>query len=159
MIYSHPDFSVQPVHAQIQEDSLMACFDKGRILISSLRRTKTLPTWAEVRSLWPAEEVPFELAHVENTAIFSLHPFHTAVIPEYDGLWYENANIFRTLPFHDAALITTSRHLWTWYQQNRFCGSCGRPLSPDENERALRCAHCGRMVFPTICPAVITAIT
>lgn len=159
MIYSHPDFSVQPIHAQLHDDSLMACFNKGRILISALRGHKTLPTWAELRKYWPAHETPFELAHVEKTAIFSVHPFRDCTIPESEGLQYENANVFRTLPFHDAALITTSRHLWTWYQQNRFCGSCGSLLAPDDQERALRCAKCGRMVFPTICPAVITAIT
>ena len=53
----------------------------------------------------------------------------------------------------------TAFHLFTWYDKNRFCGRCGKPLQHGERERMLRCPDCGNMVFPMIAPAVIVGVT
>jgi len=53
----------------------------------------------------------------------------------------------------------TAWHLFNWYRVNRFCGACGREMNHDENERMMRCEHCGNMVFPKIMPAVIVGLT
>lgn len=50
-------------------------------------------------------------------------------------------------------------HLWKWYSRNQFCGSCGKPMEHDKKERAMRCPHCGNLVYPRINPAVIVAVT
>ena len=55
--------------------------------------------------------------------------------------------------------IMTAWHLYCWYQNNRFCGSCGTPTLHDHKERMLRCPNCGNMIFPKISPAVIIAVT
>ena len=52
----------------------------------------------------------------------------------------------------------TAYHLFQWYEKNRFCGRCGKPLQHSETERMLRCPSCGNMVFPTIAPAVIVGV-
>lgn len=52
----------------------------------------------------------------------------------------------------------TAWHLFSWYRVNRFCGACGRVLVHDEQERMMRCEHCGNMVFPKIAPAVIVGL-
>lgn len=49
-------------------------------------------------------------------------------------------------------------HLSRWYDNNRFCGHCGKPLRPKTEERAMRCVHCGNTVYPTISPAVIVGV-
>lgn len=46
-----------------------------------------------------------------------------------------------------------------WYRANRFCGCCGAPMVPDHVERMLHCEKCNNMVYPKICPGVITAVT
>ena len=53
----------------------------------------------------------------------------------------------------------TGFHLHTWYDKNRFCGRCGKPLTHSSAERMLRCSACGNMVFPMIAPAVIVGVT
>lgn len=53
----------------------------------------------------------------------------------------------------------TGLHLHSWYKTHRFCGRCGKPLRPDDTERAMRCDACGNLVFPTISPAIIVGIT
>lgn len=52
----------------------------------------------------------------------------------------------------------TAHHLYTWYRNNRFCGSCGEPMLHDKKERMMRCPACGNMVFPRIAPAVLVAV-
>ena len=53
----------------------------------------------------------------------------------------------------------TAYHLWKWYNDNRYCGTCRAPLVPDKAERALRCRECGSLIYPRINPAVIVAVT
>ena len=159
MIFSQPDFSIQPIHAAIKPESLLACFSKGRILLHHAGDELSLPTLAQLSPVLPQSFMPFELAHTSDFSIFTPPPFADLRISETDSLRYEEVGVFRTLPYDKAALITTSWHLWSWYQNNRFCGRCGHVNKPDEKERALRCPACGKITFPVICPAIIVAIT
>ncbi len=52
----------------------------------------------------------------------------------------------------------TAYHLWKWYNDNRFCGRCGKPLLPATDERALCCKDCGNIIYPRINPAVIVGV-
>lgn len=73
---------------------------------------------------------------------------------------YEPARAIRQLTSKDLCFgIMTAWHLYTWYQNNRFCGRCGFPTVHDEHERMLRCPACGNQIFPKISPAVIIAVT
>ena len=49
-------------------------------------------------------------------------------------------------------------HLWSWYNQSRFCGYCGEMNIFDSVERAMTCSKCGRKIYPRINPAVIIGI-
>ena len=49
-------------------------------------------------------------------------------------------------------------HLWKWYDDNKFCGHCGKPLVHDTVERALCCSDCKSKIYPRINPAVIIGI-
>ena len=49
-------------------------------------------------------------------------------------------------------------HLWKWYDDNKFCGHCGKPLVQDTVERALFCLACQTKIYPRINPAVIIGI-
>lgn len=53
----------------------------------------------------------------------------------------------------------TGLQLSRWYNDNRFCGTCGTPTVHDTAERAIRCPHCGRVIYPRIVPAVIVGVT
>ena len=45
-----------------------------------------------------------------------------------------------------------------WYDINRYCGKCGRPLEASQKERMLFCSSCGITRYPTISPSVIVGI-
>ncbi len=53
----------------------------------------------------------------------------------------------------------TAYHLWKWYSDNVYCGTCGELLTDDDRERARRCNKCGRVIYPRINPAVIVGVT
>ncbi len=73
---------------------------------------------------------------------------------------YESVRGLRQLTSKEICFaIMTGWHLFNWYKNNRFCGRCANPTTPDEKERMLRCPACGNMIFPRINPAVIVAVT
>lgn len=77
-----------------------------------------------------------------------------------EGYDWEKPVIFRNAkPQYRGFAGITGHQLDNWYRSNRFCGCCGRPLTPDHMERMLRCDGCGNMVYPKICPGVIVAVT
>ena len=53
----------------------------------------------------------------------------------------------------------TGMQLVNWYRNRKYCGRCGAPLRPGEEERTLVCGQCGRTEYPQISPAVIVGIT
>jgi NAD+ diphosphatase len=46
-----------------------------------------------------------------------------------------------------------------WARTHKFCGRCGTPTEPRDNERAMKCPACGLMAFPRLAPAMITLVT
>lgn len=52
----------------------------------------------------------------------------------------------------------TGLQLYNWYRKNRFCGCCGSETERDGKERAIRCPHCGNLIYPRIVPAVIVGV-
>ncbi len=159
MILGHPDFSVQPTGTAVSEDSLFFHFQQGKVLMNVRNETCHLPEWSQIQPFIAHNFVPFELAHTKERAILSPFPYDCFSIQETDMLKYVDFNVFRSLPHDTAGLLMGCRHLWSWYENNRFCGKCASPLTPDERERALLCPSCGHVLYPTIAPAVIVAIT
>lgn len=43
-------------------------------------------------------------------------------------------------------------------RNNRFCGTCGSPMTRHQKERAVVCEACGRLVYPALSPAIIVAV-
>ena len=77
-----------------------------------------------------------------------------------DHFHFEQPGTFRTVePRHMGFAGITAVQLANFYHRNRFCSTCGAPLSPHESERVLYCKVCGRTVYPRISPAVIVAVT
>lgn len=79
---------------------------------------------------------------------------------EIEGYVYEKMfRLRRTFPERERFAGVSAYHLYTWYENNHFCGKCGTELLRNENERKLQCPACGNEVFPRINPAVIVAVS
>lgn len=77
---------------------------------------------------------------------------------DLEGYEYINARDFRYFENHWLRYgILTGISLVSWYQNNNYCGRCGKPLIKDAKERMLRC-ECGNMIFPRINPVSIVGI-
>ncbi len=80
-------------------------------------------------------------------------------LPENGLYHYETVRTLRQLVSKEICFaVMTAWHLHVWYNANRFCRHCGKPVVHDEKERMLRCKECGNMIFPKIAPAVIVAV-
>lgn len=45
-----------------------------------------------------------------------------------------------------------------WYCSHRYCGSCGRPTTHHESQRAVFCSNCNQHYFPRINPCAIVLV-
>lgn len=159
MILNTPNFSISPTHHTPNDQSVLIAFEGNQTLLRQDGDQYQLISWPDIAPYLPKQFIPFELAHSEETSIFC-PPIHEAfALPEGTPFVYRDMSTFRQMETNDAALLISSFHLWSWYHKNRFCGCCAHPLTPDQYERALRCQSCGNLIFPTIAPAVIVAIT
>lgn len=110
------------------------------------------PNGEHLRYLFAIDETAFYLWEGELPALDAF--------PAEEGWGWHTTEIFRFLEprFLGFAGITGYR-LWLWYGSNRFCGRCGKPLVHHDTLRALSCPECSNLIFPTISPCVIVAVT
>ena len=114
------------------------------------------PTVAALAALGTAGEDLRYLFAVDDMDYFLLTQVTDAVRA---GLRSASTTVVRTMEPHYLRLAgATALHLNSWYRANRFCGCCGAPTRPDDQERAMRCTACGAIVYPRINPAVVVAL-
>ena len=77
------------------------------------------------------------------------------------GFCYVNTNaIARSTSDRKLAFsVITGLQLYRWEESRKFCGCCGTPTERSKVERAMVCPKCGKVEYPKICPAIITAVT
>lgn len=73
--------------------------------------------------------------------------------------WLPPRGVDDQQPQHEAFATAAAGSLARWYSGRRFCGGCGEKMVHSKTERAMVCPSCGKIVYPTICPAVIVGVT
>ena len=124
-----------------------------------LNRETGLPfTWEEAEALADLSQLPITyLFAIDDVAFHWCHVVPQAVL---EGAVLAKNGGFRDMePGWLAFACITASQLHGWYHDHQFCGRCGSPAQPDQVERAMRCPACGNLVYPTISPAVIVAVT
>lgn len=132
-------------------------FDKNTVLVRFQDGKLRYPALREIEGFVCDY---YYLFSIDNYRYFLAFPkTGCKTVISIDGYGYENVTVFRTaLSRHTAFAGITAHHLFNWYQDNRFCGRCGRELSHDRKERMLFCPECRNMVYPKIAPAVIVGV-
>jgi len=102
------------------------------------------------------------LFSIDNQKYFLL-PEKTEVPEGLSNFSFYTPRQLRDLPLAPLAKVSlfaafSAYHLWKWYNDNKFCGHCGKPLVHDTVERALCCSECKTKIYPRINPAVIIGI-
>lgn len=141
-------------------EDVLICVKSNQVLIRrDADNTLTLPTVGQVNTAlwdhWDAEPYRY-IFKMQGTD----HYLWMGEGDEAAGFAYEDMRTLRQIVSKEVCFaVMTARHLYTWYRDNRFCGRCGTATVHDSKERMLLCPHCGNMIFPKICPAVIVAVT
>lgn len=108
-------------------------------------------TFFRYQEIHPDQEMIY-LFEIDDTAFYlvDLSNYETKELP------IRQLRTFQPQVLGFAAI--TGWQLYTWMNQNRYCGSCGIPTQLDLKERALRCPHCGNVIYPKLSPAVIVGV-
>lgn len=143
------------------EDTVV-CFQNQQILLRA-GAENVFPSFAEVSQWsvhwknWFQEGCRYAFRLGERNYFLWLGDVEAG---EYDGFHFAPVRMLReALPKKSYYAAMTAWHLYVWYRNNRFCGSCGGKTCHDGGERMLRCETCGNTIYPRISPAVIVAIT
>lgn len=125
-------------------------FKKDQILLYG----SSLPLLSDVESNLPEHPLQF-LFTISGVGFY----LSKAPIEERGNLKYASIQQFRSFsPQWLAFAGVTGYHLFTWYENHKYCGACATPLIHKEDERALVCPHCGHIIYPDIAIAVIIGI-
>jgi NAD+ diphosphatase len=65
--------------------------------------------------------------------------------------------MFGDLDERTLAIAGRAFQIADWARNHRFCGACGRPMTPVTGERAMRC-ECGHVAYPRIAPAMMVLV-
>ena len=141
-----------------KDESRIMIFDAGKLLCRINEEMQiAYPKYGEWRKNKADEGTLIYLFSIGEETYYLLYsPQKT----EIEGYVYEKMfRLRRTFPERERFAGVSAYHLYTWYENNHFCGKCGKELLRNENERKLQCPECGNEVFPRINPAVIVAVS
>lgn len=135
------------------KDSPVLCFREKSLLIREDEGRICFPTFEQLGL--PAD-VYYAFA-VDKTEFFLLTGSCSA-IPA--GFSYQDIFALRRFaPNVYGMILFTGFHLFSWYNDNVYCGRCGNKTIHSDYERALFCPECSRSIYPRIMPAVIVGVT
>lgn len=96
------------------------------------------------------EKTLIYLFSVDKSAFYcSLKPIKETADLRYCSI----QNIRETMPSWMTFVAATASHLAQWYDSNRYCGKCAKPMIQRTTERALYCKSCGITIYPKISPS------
>ncbi len=142
-----------------EESALFIVFQNGR-LVSDLRSPE--PCLLSARQLAEAGWIECSrqfLGHWRNQPCYALSIDGAGQV---DAMQYQTGSLYQVLGRVDDqlfALAGRASQILDWERDHRFCGRCGAPMQRDQQERAMRCAPCGTVIYPRIAPCIIVLIT
>ena len=129
-------------------------YHKGKVLMKELPDgTIAYPTWSDIGA--PEEQGTYLFSIDEEK--FFLAFWMDIQVPE--GFELKETRLYRYAePKYYSFAGITGFQLYKWYKEHRYCGRCSSALVKDHKERMMKCEHCGTVVYPIICPAVIVGV-
>jgi NAD+ diphosphatase len=140
-------------HKEVGEDDYFLCYSNNQVLLKKSGDDFEIPG---KKDLSENLESPVYLFSINSHQCFGvMEPSVNDVSLEYHDIF-----ILRNLKNKEIAWIAAvGFQLMTWYHHNRYCGRCGSKTELKKDERAIVCPECNLVVFPSISPAIIVAIT
>lgn len=142
---------------EANEEDMMLIYGKDGLLCRVEGDQITYPTVKEAAKVCPdiSKKARF-LFRIDERNYFELTQ---PEIPEFGTWTYLHREKLRHVrPMWKSFAGITGFQMHKWYAKHQFCGCCGGKMTESETERALRCAKCGNLIYPGICPGVIVGI-
>lgn len=119
-----------------------------------------IPTFGELKKLdKDIEEKADYLFEIDGKSFFLVQDINLDIC-DRDGFKMYDVQILRTYePMWLAFAGITGKHLYHFYQDNQYCGRCGKKMVKRKVERAMQCDSCNNIVYPKISPAIMVGIT
>ena len=161
----------------ISDESIVLIYHKNGMLMKAEEDTIQLPSYKEVKKIFEDKLSYRYLFDIDGGTYFLGEPRNRESLENeihnridlFDckaeqllqlGYRFENNRAYRHYqPMWKAFACSVGEHLARWYQGHRYCGFCGSNMYNHEKQRALICSHCENVIYPTINPCVIVAIT
>ena len=116
------------------------------------------PAFPTVAALGNTFGTPLHIGRLDDRAIWAVPVGQPDAVAPAGCEWREMRALLAGLPAGEFQALACARELLWWDARNRFCGSCGAPLSPVAHERARQCPACRTLFYPGASPAVIVAV-
>jgi NAD+ diphosphatase len=135
------------------DEDLFLCYRDNQVLLKKSGDDYEIPRKKDFTILVNS---PVYLFSLNSSRCFGLFDPET----DHGSFEYQDLFVLRNWKNREFAWIASLGHqLMSWYQNNRFCGRCGSETELKQDERAILCPKCNRIIYPAISPAVIVAIT
>jgi len=148
-VYSNEFRPVPP-----KDDSVILSYSGRNVLLKKDGSHFEFPRFVDVAGSLQHEEDYIWLFNISGMDYFLSRQVLAAGPFTYEPIRYLRS----ARPRHLAFAGVTGLSLHGWYDTHRFCGRCGQPMTHSDSERMVYCSHCGDVVYPKICPAVIVAV-
>lgn len=170
-------FRNEYIKKEILDQDIVLIYQKKGILMKVENGLILLPSYKEIRNMFGDKLSYRYLFDIDGRAYFLAKPCwrenlekeihnradlfeHHAEQLSRLGYRFEDNRTYRFYqPMWKAFACSVGEHLARWYEGHRYCGYCGSKLQDHEKKRALICNHCEKVIYPTISPCVIVAIT
>ena len=152
-------FHIEYVHREPANTDFVLCFRPDQILLRMTgENTFTFPTVEEFNSLLSSSDTTnFQYLFAIDQTGFYL-PAGQNVEESYNFCYKSIRDLRRMSPMWKAYAGATGFRLSIWYENNQFCGKCGKAMIHSQRERAMVCPNCKNTVYPAIAPSVIIAV-
>ncbi|MDO4458910.1 MAG: NAD(+) diphosphatase [Clostridia bacterium] len=149
----NPDFI--PERKAKDEDYIMVF--RGPKLLMKVRPEIDLP---RVSELCVDREKLIYLFSIDEQGFVLLMNKDAESITENDEFMFHNlhSEVEFEIPDWRYFGCTTALHFAYFYEHNKFCGVCGKPMVHHENERSMVCPDCGNIRYHDMSVAVIVGV-
>lgn len=144
------------VNAVIDSNDVIINLYEGNVICKTSPELD-YPTYSLYQNEYKKEDFIY-LFSIDNVRYFL---YNKSALPEVAGYRSNTFNSLRGIvikPRHQLYAIYTAKHLNDWYNDNKYCGRCGKEMKHSTTERCRIC-DCGYHSYPRIMPAVIVGVT
>lgn len=151
-------FNNQFLGKKLSRNDYLLIFKENSILIKQEEEGITFPKLSVISD----KDIKTEENCIYFFSIDDISYFYVKDIEVEESLeWkYEMLHNIRVgKPMWKVFAAAVGGQLHQWYYNHQYCGRCAAKMNLHDAERALKCPSCGNIVYPTLNPSVIVAIT